>query len=166
MIRKAFKKNKKNTKLNKFITKYNIPREHLSVNRKAITRGLLIGLFIGFIPMPFQMVAVVLAGIFVIFNVPIAISMVWLSNPITMPFMYYMEYKTGAFFLREPILHVELTMKWFGENWSEIFIPLYVGTAFYATFVSILVYYVVNWLWVYSVRKEKKYKKRKKVKNV
>jgi len=95
MIRKVFKKNKKNTKIDKFLRKYNVPREHLSVNRKSITRAIFVGLFIGLIPMPFQMLVVIFAGIFVIFNVPLAISMVWLSNPITMPFMYYIEYKTG-----------------------------------------------------------------------
>lgn len=160
MVRRVFKKKKESSKLDRFIKKYNIPRGHLSVNRKSVTRALLVGIFFAFIPMPFQMLAVVLAGIFITFNVPLAISMVWLSNPITMPFMYYMEYLTGSFLLREPLLKVELTLDWFENNLSNIFIPLYVGTFFYAIGVSIAIYYLVNWLWVYSVRREKKSKKR------
>ncbi len=161
MIRKVFKKNKKKSKIDKFIKKYNIPREFLSVNRKAITRGLLIGIFWGFIPMPFQMLAVLAMTPFLRFNVPIAISMVWLSNPVTMPFMYYMEYHTGAFFLGKPHLHVELTMEWFQHNMANIFIPLYAGTLIYAILVSVGVYYGVNWLWIHSVKKEKRHAKRK-----
>ena len=160
MVRKVFKKKKKSSKLDRFIKKYNIPRGHLSINRKSVTRALLVGIFFAFIPMPFQMLAVVFAGLFVTFNVPIALSMVWLSNPITMPFMYYIEYVTGSFLTREPLLKVELTLKWFENNLSNIFIPLYVGTFFYAIVVSISVYYIVNWLWVHSVKKEKKDKKK------
>jgi len=162
MIRKVFKKNKKQTKLDKFIKKYNIPREFLSVNRRAITKGLLIGIFWGFIPMPFQMLAVLAMTPLVRFNIPIAITMVWLSNPVTMPFMYYMEYLTGSFVLGMPHLSVELTMNWFQDNLGNIFIPLYTGTLIYAVFVSISVYFGVNWLWIRSVKTEKRHAKRKR----
>ena len=161
MIRELFKKKNKNTKLDAFIKKYKIPRELLSVNRKSITRGLLVGIFWGFIPMPLQMVAVVFTTPFVKFNVPIAISMVWLSNPITMPFMYYLEYITGTFILGMEHLRVHMTIEWFHGHLGDIFIPLYVGTFFYAITVSVLVYYGVNWLWIKSVHKEKRHQKRK-----
>ena len=165
MIRKLFKRSNKKTKLDAFIKKYKIPREYLSVNRKSITRGLMVGIFWGFIPMPMQMLAVVFTTPFFRFNVPIAIATVWLSNPVTMPFMYYMEYLTGAFLLGYDALHVELTMHWFSTHLGDIFIPLYVGTFFYAIIVSIIVYYSINWLWIKSVRQEKRHQKRKDNKN-
>jgi len=162
MIRKVFKKKKDNSKLDQFIRKYNIPREYLSINRKSISRGVLIGLFIGFIPMPMQMLAVVAFIPFFKFNVPIAISMVWLSNPITMPFMYYMEYQTGNFILgSEGLENVELTLDWFSNNWDSIMVPLYVGTAPYSIFVSLFMYYIINWLWIQSVKGEKPHMFRK-----
>ena len=76
MIRRVFKKKPSNGKLDQFIKKYKIPREYLSINRKAIAKGVGIGLFWGFIPMPMQMLAVVAMTPFFKFNVPIAISMV------------------------------------------------------------------------------------------
>ena len=98
MVRKVFKSNKpRHPKIEAFIQKYKIPREYLSVNRRSISKGLLVGLFIAFIPMPFQMLAVLAVTPFMRFNVPIAIAMCWLSNPFTMPPMYYMEYLTGCF---------------------------------------------------------------------
>jgi uncharacterized protein (DUF2062 family) len=162
MIRKVFKKGKKRSgKIDAFIEKYHIPREYLSINRKSVSMAVLVGLFWGFIPMPMQMLAVLATTPFLKFNVPIAISMVWLSNPVTMPPMYYMEYLTGNFILgREGIGPVEMTVDWFKENLGDIFVPLYVGTAFYSIVVSLLVYVLINRLWIYSVKQEKHEKER------
>ncbi len=163
MIRKAFKKNSSGSKLDKFIEKYNLPREYLSINRRSVSRGVLIGLFWGFIPMPMQMLGVMATTPFLRFNVPIAISMVWLSNPFTMPPMYYMEYLTGNFILgREGLSDIDLTMEWFSENWDAIVIPLYTGTAFYSIVVSSLIYFIINRLWIVSVKSEKHHKEKER----
>jgi len=162
MIRKLFKKKQSNGKIDAFIKKYKIPREYLSINRKSISRGVLIGLFWGFIPMPMQMLAVLSITPFIKFNVPIAISMVWLSNPLTMPFMYYMEYQTGNFLLGNPSLdNINLSLDWFSQNWDKIITPLYVGTIPYSVGVSILIYFFINKLWIDAIKEEKiKRKKR------
>lgn len=171
MIRNLFKKKQsKKSKIDTFLEKYNLPKAYLCVNRRMITRGIGIGLFWGFIPMPMQMLAVISSTPFVRFNVPMAISMVWLSNPFTMPAMYYMEYLTGNFILgREGISDISLSLEWFSANLSNIFVPLYVGTAFYAIIVSLVIYISLNWFWVYSVKKERKEQqkqRRKRNKNV
>ncbi|MEA3418224.1 MAG: DUF2062 domain-containing protein [Campylobacterota bacterium] len=157
MIRKVFKKKKQASgKLDQFIEKYKIPREYLSINRKSVSKAILVGLFWAFIPMPMQMLAVLATTPFIRFNVPLAISVVWLSNPITMPFMYYIEYLTGNFILgREGISDIELTLDWFSENWDSIVVPLYIGTAFYSIVVSSVVYGIINRLWIFSVKQEK-----------
>ncbi|TNF45059.1 MAG: DUF2062 domain-containing protein [Epsilonproteobacteria bacterium] len=169
MMRKIFKKKSSGSnKIDAFLEKYNLPKSYLAVNRRMITRGVAVGLFWGFIPMPMQMLAVMATTPFLRFNVPIAISMVWLSNPITMPPMYYMEYLTGNFLLgREGIEDIELTMSWFTENFDDILVPLYVGTSFYSIVVTGIVYVVLNRLWVSSVHSEKKERKdtRKKKKS-
>jgi len=160
MIRKVFKKKKKNNhKLDDFLKKYNIPREYFSINRRSVTRAILIGLFVALIPMPMQMMAVIFFVPFVRFNVPIGVALVWLTNPFTMPPLYYIEYITGNFLLgQEGIQNVEMTLDWFKSNLDNIFIPLYVGTAFYCVTVSISAYYIANWLWIHSVHTERKNK--------
>jgi len=162
MLRKALKKTSKHKKLHEFLKKYKISPEYLATNRKMISRGVLIGLFIAFIPMPMQMAAVLLFVPFIKFNVPIGLAMCWLSNPVTMPPMYYMEYLTGSFLLGIKPQPVKMTLEWFSNNLDNIFIPLYFGTAIYSIFGSILGYFLVNYLWGISVRKEKKkhYKER------
>ena len=162
MIRRILKKKKTNSKLDQFISKYNIPREYLSINRKSISRGVSLGLFIGFIPMPMQMLAVILFTPFFKFNVPVAISMVWLSNPITMPFMYYMEYQTGNYLLgQKDIENIQLTLSWFSNNWDNIVFPLYIGTIPYSLLIPPLMYNIINILWIFSVKKEKARKVKK-----
>jgi len=154
-VKKIFKRNSTSGKFDSFIQKYNIPKEYLFVNRKMVTRALLVGIAIGLIPMPFQMVLVVGMIFFFKFNVPIALLMVWLSNPLTMPFMYYIEYVTGVYLLGMEGLAVELSLEWFENNFSRIFIPLYAGTLFYILTLAPLVSCVVNGLWIRSVRKER-----------
>lgn len=162
MIRKIFKKKQSNDKLKDFIKKYKIPHEYLSVNRKAISKGVAVGIFWGFIPMPMQMLAVLAITPFIRFNVPIAISMVWLSNPITMPFMYYMEYQTGNFLMgNEGLDNIELTLDCFSMNWDKIITPLYVGTIPYSLGVSTIIYFLINKLWIDSVKKEKSHRKKR-----
>ena len=155
MIRKLFKKTQSNGKIKAFIDKYKIPREYLSINRKSISRGVFIGIFWGFVPMPMQMLAVLSITPFIKFNVPIAISMVWLSNPLTMPFMYYIEYQTGSFLLgNESLDNIELTLDWFSNHWDKIITPLYVGTIPYSLGLSSIIYFIINKLWIDSVKKE------------
>jgi uncharacterized protein (DUF2062 family) len=52
-------------------------------------------------------------------------------------------------------------MQWFQNHLGDIFIPLYVGTLFYSISIAALVYYGVNWLWIKSVKQEKRHQKRK-----
>ena len=163
MLRKTLKKTSKSEKIKEFIKKYKIPPEYLSTNRKMVSRAVLLGIFIAFIPMPFQMVAVLAFMPFFRFNVPIGLAMCWLSNPFTMPPMYYMEYLTGSFILGSEVAPVEMTLEWFSENIDKIFLQLYVGTAFYSVFGSLLAYWAVNHFWKSSVHRDKDlhYKERK-----
>ena len=158
MIRQFFKKiSTNNPKFNQFLDKYKLPKAYFAINRRAVTRGLLVGLFWGFIPMPFQMLGVIATTPIMRFNVPIGLATVWLSNPFTYPPLWYLEYLTGNLILgRDGLENIELTMNWFQSHWDDIIVPLYVGTAFYSTIVSFLIYLLVNWLWIKSVHKENK----------
>ena len=162
MIRKTLKNTTKSEKLKAFIKKAKVPPEFLTPNRKMITRGVVLGIFIAFIPMPMQMAAVLLFMPLFRFNVPIALAMCWLSNPITMPPMYYMEYELGSFLLGIQAQPVELTLEWFSNNMDDIFIPLYFGTLIFSIVGSISAYFGVNYLWKVSACRDKKkhYKQR------
>jgi len=159
MLRRILKKTSENEKLRSFIKKYKVPQEYLSTNRKMVSKAVFLGLFIAFIPMPMQMVAVISFVPFFRFNVPIGLAMCWFTNPFTMPPLYYAEYLTGSFFLGTEVAPVEMTMDWFTQNIDNIFIPLYTGTAFFSVVGSTLAYLLVNFFWKRSVLREKSLKK-------
>ena len=164
MIRHFFRKlaNKKD-KFDHLLEKYKLPRAYFNFNRKMVTRGVLVGLFWGFIPMPMQMAGVMITTPLMRFNVPIGLATVWLSNPFTYPPLWYLEYATGNLLLdREGLDNIELTMAWFQKHWDDIVVPLYVGTAFYSTIVAYLIYLLLNWLWQRSATREWRERKCKK----
>ncbi len=63
--------------------------------RRSATRGAAVGLFWAFTPMPFQMFPAALFCFLVGGNLPLAILCVWLTNPITLPPILYLEYRIG-----------------------------------------------------------------------
>lgn len=152
MIRNFFKKKRSNEKMDNFMQKYNVPRSYLSTTRKNVARAVFIGVFIGFIPMPGHMITVMALMPFARFNVPIAIASVWVANPVTMPFIYFFEYKVGAMLLGMQIdSSMQMNETWILENIKHIFLPLYFGTAIVALAVSALLYMIVNWCWKRSI---------------
>ncbi len=156
MIRQFFRKIvAKKDKFDHLLDKYHLPREYFNFNRKMITKGIFVGLFWGFIPMPAQMLGVMITTPLFRFNVPLGLATVWLSNPFTYPPIWYLEYWTGNIMMgRNGIENMQMTMSWFQNHWSDIVLPLYVGTAFYSTVVSYIIYKILNWLWIRSVHKE------------
>lgn len=154
-MRKTLKKTSKSEKLKAFIKKSKIPPEFLAANRKMISRGVLLGLLIAFIPMPMQMAAVLLFMPLFRFNVPIALAMCWITNPFTMPPMYFAEYHLGAFLLGSETQDVALTVEWFSENLGDIFIPLYLGAIILSIVGGFLGYWAVNHFWKSSVHRDK-----------
>lgn len=129
-------------------------REIWSLSRKKILGGVFVGVFVAFIPMPFQMVLVAILAILLNVNFPVTILLVWLSNPLTMPFMYYAEYELGNFILnvQDPI---EFSFETMNENLSEIALSLYTGTLICSIVFSTLSVLAINWLWIRTVRKNR-----------
>jgi uncharacterized protein (DUF2062 family) len=65
----------------------------------TLAGGTAVGMFITLQLLPIQTPsAVILAAIFRV-NIPIAIALCWLSNPFTIPFLAWLEYAVGKWFL-------------------------------------------------------------------
>ncbi len=105
-------------------------REIWQLNRHAFAGATFIGLFCAFLPVPFQMLV---AGVLVVLfrcNLPIAISLVWVSNPLTIPFIFYFAYRLGAWLLdiRMEAESIELSLGWLVANLERIGYPLIFGS--------------------------------------
>ncbi|PHR74372.1 MAG: flagellar biosynthesis protein FlhF [Arcobacter sp.] len=130
-------------------------KEIWSLSRKKVLAGVFIGMFIAFIPMPFQMILVTLLAIILNVNLPIPLVLIWISNPITMPFIYYFEYELGNILLNNQNA-IEFSLDTMHQDLSQIASSLYVGAFVVCSFVSILSVIVLNFLWINKVKKQRK----------
>lgn len=72
------------------------------LNRHSVSRAMAMGLFAAFVPLPMQMLIAASLAVLVRGNLPIAVGLVWLTNPITMPPVFYCTYKLGTWILQTP----------------------------------------------------------------
>lgn len=125
------------------------------INRHAVSKAFLVGIFWCFIPMPFQMVAAAIFAIWLNCNLPISVALVWISNPLTMPPIFYFNYVVGASLLNRPLIgyDFELSWQWISGKLVEVGIPLYVGSIVCGIIFAITCYALVQYLWKKKVRK-------------
>lgn len=99
------------------------------LNRRSAAGAFAVGVFLAFMPIPFQMIVAAACAIILRVNLPLSVAMVWISNPLTMPPMLFASYQVGSFILNrhpEPFLF-ELSLSWFKAGFSTIVPPLFFG---------------------------------------
>ncbi|MFO6424766.1 DUF2062 domain-containing protein [Motilimonas sp. KMU-193] len=138
------------------------------LNRRSAAGAFAVGLFMCWVPLPSQMIMA--AGLAILFrvNLPLSVALVWISNPLTMPPMFYFAYLVGAYCLQEPVQqwHFELSWQWLFDIVNTIGPALLTGCAIMAVISAGLGYLLVHWIWKLSViRNHSKRKFRKKPKN-
>lgn len=120
---------------------------HLS--RHSACRGLAIGLFCSFLPLPGHMVLAALLALWLRGNLPVAVLSCWFNNPLTMAPMYYGDYALGAWLLglHGAMPQAELSLHWLVEEFRLIGPPLLLGGAILGGAVALVGYVVLNTLW-------------------
>jgi uncharacterized protein (DUF2062 family) len=123
------------------------------LNRKSAPGAFAVGLFVAWIPMPFQMV--VAAGFAIIFNVnlPVAVALVLITNPLTMPIMFYGAYLLGAKILghKAQAFQFEASWAWIEASVSTIGPPFLVGCLALGIISALVGFIVIKSMWRYSV---------------
>lgn len=82
------------------------------LNRRSVAAAFFIGPFMTFVPLPTQMLMASLAAIIWRANLPLSVGLVWISNPVTMPAMFYFAYKVGALLLGTEISDIQFELSW------------------------------------------------------
>ena len=123
------------------------------LNRNSVAKAFAIGLFMAFVPMPFQMVPAAILAIYFRANLPISVALVWITNPLTMAPTYYFCYRIGAWLLNtypQPIAF-ELSLGWFSTELLRIWQPFLLGCLLVATVLALLGYHGMHQLWRWHV---------------
>ncbi|AZL86827.1 MULTISPECIES: DUF2062 domain-containing protein [Aliivibrio] len=123
------------------------------LNRRSAAGAFAVGLFMAFVPLPSQMIMAAGLAIICSVNLPLSIALVWVSNPVTMPVLFYGAYKIGAWLLSTPPqnFHFELSWEFIGSQMSTIGPPFLLGCAVCAILSSLIGYFGIRGLWRYSV---------------
>jgi uncharacterized protein len=102
----------------------------LHLNRRSVSGAFSVGLFMAFVPVPFQMVLAAIGAIVMRVNLPISVALVWITNPLTMPPIFYFSYKVGAWILQIPVRDIEfvLSMEWLMRELGAIWQPFLLGS--------------------------------------
>ena len=119
------------------------------LNRHSVARAMAIGLFAALIPMPMQMLLAAALAIPLRGNLPISISLVWLTNPLTMPPVFYCTYKMGAWLMHAPAVSMpdQLSMHWITSQLAALWEPLLLGSVVAGLVCAVLGYCLTMWYW-------------------
>jgi uncharacterized protein (DUF2062 family) len=125
------------------------------LNRHSVAKAFAVGLFFAFIPVPFQMVLAAGIAIIVHANLPLSIALVWITNPFTMPFIFYGCYLVGTWILAVPEqdFAFHASWQWVLDSLSTIGPAFLVGCGVLAVTFSILGYFVIQTMWRYQTIK-------------
>lgn len=127
------------------------------LTRRKSAQGVAIGCFWAMFPFPVQTLLSALTAIWLRANLPLAVICVWISNPVTIPPLYYLAYKLGSILLDQPIalLSFELSIYWFTETFTVIWKPLILGCLFLGICSASIAYIVIQILWKFMLIKRR-----------
>jgi len=119
------------------------------LNRRSVAKAFAIGLFCAWIPTPMQTLMAAALAIYYRANLPLSVVVVFVTNPITIPPMFYSAYKLGSFLLGidTESVSMDLSWQWFTTVLGDIWQPLLFGSLILAIISSALGYVVTNLLW-------------------
>jgi uncharacterized protein (DUF2062 family) len=118
-------------------------------NRRSVPGAVAVGLFWAFIPSPTQMLPAAATAITLRVHLPLSLALSWIANPLTMPPMFYFNYRVGTWLLDRPerSFFMELSWDWLTRELALLWQPLYLGSVVVATGVAALGYCSVRVLW-------------------
>ncbi len=130
------------------------------LNRRSVAGAFAVGLFFAWMPVPFQMVLAAGAAIWIGTNLPLSIALVWITNPVTIPPMFYFAYTVGTWIVGEPAMDFsfELTFDWLLNELGAIWKPFLVGCFTLASVSSLIGYFGIDAFWRYEVAHRRKNK--------
>lgn len=137
------------------------------LNRHSVSAAFFVGIFVAFIPAPGQMPLAAAAALFVRCNLPIAVALVWITNPVTMPAIFFSCYQLGRWMMQmEPAAApFEFTLEWLLNEVRLIWKPFVLGCLTSGLVFGTLGYLGMRGFWRWNVVQnwERRKKKRQAV---
>jgi uncharacterized protein (DUF2062 family) len=132
-------------------------------HRRAVAGAAFIGLFVSFVPLPVHMLLAAAIAIVTRCNLPLAVALVWVNNPLTMGPAFFFAYKLGAWLLgtKLQVHEVNISLQWLSERFSEIWRPLLLGSLLCGWISGLTAYFIVRVGW--RIRVARRWRERRRV---
>ncbi len=119
------------------------------MNRKSVSLAFMVGLFFMWVPLPSQMILAAGGAILLRCNLPISVALVWITNPLTMPPMFYAAYILGNWMLGLPagMSEFEASFDWIAQQMAIIWQPFLLGCLTLGIISSITGYIGIRLVW-------------------
>ncbi len=123
------------------------------LTRRSVGNAFMVGLFCALLPIPFQMVLAACGAWLLRCNLPLCVGLVWLTNPLTMPLIFYGNYRLGSFILDTPVQSApnHLSTHWFAAKMIDILPILFLGSLVSAIVIGVVSNILVRLIWRWQV---------------
>ena len=126
-------------------------------NKKSIAKGLAIGLFCAFLPVPIHILLAGMLAVTFSANILLSLLVIWVNNPITIVPIFYFTYKLGASIIGvEMDPEFEFSFVYLMDNFWSATLALWVGGLITSTVASTLGYFSVISIYKYKALKRVK----------
>lgn len=123
------------------------------LSRRTVANAFMVGLFSALLPIPFQMVVAAFGAWLLRCNLPLSIGLVWITNPLTMPLIFYGNYLIGAWLLNTPAREApeQISTRWIAERMVDILPALTLGSLVAAVAAGLVGNMAVRLIWRWHV---------------
>ena len=126
------------------------------LNRRSVSTAFGIGLFTAFLPLPGHLIIAALFALALRCNLPLALALVFISNPVTVAPLTLLCYRTGTVLLGKPAtpLNPQFSWEWLSTAGASLIPPLLLGSLLIGALACALGYAAIRGLWRWqSVRR-------------
>lgn len=126
------------------------------INRRSIAGGVSIGFASAWCPLPIQMFLAVFLAVKLRKNLPVAAVATWITNPVTVPPMFYFAYWVGTKLLGIESMglagmNIELSLDWFFTQLGASWKPFFLGCIVMSGTFGLIGYFGMELMWRYHV---------------
>ncbi|MCE9683532.1 DUF2062 domain-containing protein [Halomonas alkalisoli] len=124
-----------------------------ALSRRTVANAFSVGLFSAMLPIPFQMIVAAFGAWLLRCNLPLSVGLVWITNPLTMPLIFYGNYRLGAWLMNTPAREApaRISTRWIADRMADILPALALGSVVSAIVFAIVGNVIIRLVWRWHV---------------
>ncbi len=125
------------------------------LTKRSVAGAFFIGIFCAFLPIPLQTLLAAFLAVLFKRNLALSVALVFITNPLTMPPIFYFNYWVGSLIFSDPSVYHQVPTNdiwgWLTKNFDAIGKPLVIGSLINGLVFGYLSYLAIHWFWVWKV---------------